>query len=97
MALKITEIFAFIGVDDNGDEGLVAWHDPKHGWMPLVGADKARLDAYRQMAEHIAFHTLQPVREVHFTSIQDLGTVTPVDHDFRITDITPDLRGVEDS
>lgn len=93
MPLKITELFAFIGLDEQGDEGLVAWHDPQYGWMPLVGADPARLESYRQMAEHVAFHTRRPVREVHFTHMEDRGAVAPRDHGAAVTDITPDLKG----
>ena len=51
---KITTIWAFIAADkDPDDEGLVAGRVGSQ-WMPLVGADMARVESLKPIARSIA-------------------------------------------
>lgn len=51
---KITSIWAYISVDPvDGDEGILAFQSG-YGTMPMIAADKRRLDQLRPMAEAIA-------------------------------------------
>ena len=72
---KITEIFAFISIEkDLDDEGIIAW---KIGdkWMPLVGADKERVDSLRQLAERTKKITGKKVTLAKFTRREDLEEI----------------------
>ncbi len=57
MPLKIERMFAFVAVDENGDEGVVAeWMptsgpDGKGSWMPYVGADLEKVGYLRVRAD----------------------------------------------
>lgn len=66
MALKITEMFAFIIKDEDGNEGITAFLN--NGMMtPMVGADMARVEDLKLIAEDIAIATGQEVKLVKFT------------------------------
>lgn len=56
MNLKIRELYAFISTDENGDEGIIGAIMPGSGgtFMPFVGADLARVESLRSIADQIA-------------------------------------------
>jgi hypothetical protein len=56
MSLKITELFAFVTLDEEGDEGLMGFHTPD-GWVPMIGADMARISDLQIMADNISRKT----------------------------------------
>ena len=72
--MKIEEMFAFVSEDETG-EGIVGYMMPDGMWMPLVGADVARVDSLRPAAEKIARDTGKPIRLIKFSNRIDLGTV----------------------
>jgi len=45
--------------------------------MPLVAADKARLDDLRPLAQQVATQTGVPVKLVRFARVADLETILP--------------------
>lgn len=48
--LRINQLFAFVVVDTDGTEGVPAFMDPSTGtWLPLMGADMARVDSLKQL------------------------------------------------
>lgn len=52
---KIDQLFAFLAVDAEGNEGVMAYFDPPNNrWMPLVGADLAKVDQIRPIVEEMA-------------------------------------------
>jgi hypothetical protein len=53
---KIEQLFAFIAHEDEDpdDEGVVGVRMGGGDWMPLVGADPARVDALRPLAKMVA-------------------------------------------
>ena len=51
--LRIDEMFAFTCIDDDGTEGIPAFNSPM-GPMPMVGADLARIESLRPIAEQLA-------------------------------------------
>jgi hypothetical protein len=55
MPKKIERLFAFVSVDDgSGDEGIIAFLDQTTGtMMPMIGADIARVDSLKPIAEQI--------------------------------------------
>ena len=65
---KITEMYAFVSEDTGPeDEGVVA---EKFGgvWMPLVGADMARVESLKPLARMVAKKTGKPLKLLRFTN-----------------------------
>lgn len=70
----INEMFAFIVTEEEGSEGIPAIQlDDK--WIPLVGADKDRVDSLRIAALRIKNLSGKRIRLVKFTQIEELGDV----------------------
>lgn len=78
---KITEMYAFI-IEDTGpdDEGVVAIASEKgdYGkiWLPLVGADMARVNSLRPLAAGIGNQIGKKVKLVHFTNREELEIIS---------------------
>lgn len=74
---KIDEIFAFISIDEGPeDEGVVGWRFGET-MMPLVGADKKRIDSLRPYAKVIAKIMGKRVVLAKFTVRQDIEVIDP--------------------
>ncbi|GAJ01744.1 unnamed protein product, partial [marine sediment metagenome] len=56
------------------DEGIVGM-GTKAGWIPLVGADMARVESLKPIARNIATQTGKKIKLLHFTHREDLGDV----------------------
>ena len=54
MNLKIDEMYAFIATEEDGQEGICAFQSQPGMWLPMVGADLARVASLRPIAEAIA-------------------------------------------
>lgn len=74
MSFRITELWAFVAVGDDDEDGVIAFLS-EAGWMPMVMADKARLDSIRWKAEEVAKTSGKTVRLVHFSNRQDVETL----------------------
>lgn len=76
---KIDELFAFIAEDASpDDEGIAAyWHAGMLAYMPLVGADRARVDALRKWAQEIATVTKKRMKLVRFSVREELEQIEP--------------------
>lgn len=73
VGFRITELYAFLAVfAGDADEGVVAWNG-----LPLVAANKVRLEQLRAQAEEIARLAGRPVRLVRFSVREDLETIAP--------------------
>jgi hypothetical protein len=70
MATKVTEMFAFIAEDEKGDEGVMAFHTPQQGWMPLVGADIERVSSLIPYAKRMSQG--KPYKILHFKLIGEV-------------------------
>lgn len=77
MPLKIDQMFAFIAVDEKGDEGVVGMRAPNGEWAPFVGADEARANSLKPYAEEIATVSGREVKLVRFTTRAEIQTITP--------------------
>jgi hypothetical protein len=71
---RIGEVHAYLVVGESGDEGIAAYHTGT-GWMPMICADKARIDSLRPMVEALARETGQAVRLVKFATRTDVETI----------------------
>lgn len=73
----IDKLSAYIAVIDSG-EGIAAFQDVMKGvWMPMVGADDARIASLRPMAQAIAKMSGQKVVLARFSEREDIDIITP--------------------
>ncbi|GAI40123.1 unnamed protein product [marine sediment metagenome] len=78
---RIEQMYAFIAEDTGpDDEGVIAIQtgpgdDGRRLWLPLVGADMARVNSLRPIAQGIGCKTGQRVTLVHFSNRQDLEVI----------------------
>ena len=72
MGFVVDEIFAFIAVDDDGDEGVMA---AKMGdtMMPLIFADLTRLPTFAPVADNIAKAAGKDYKLKHFQLLGDVS------------------------
>jgi len=54
--VKADKLFAFITVDEEGNEGVAAFYSDS-GWMPMVGRDISRVESLMKTARIIASET----------------------------------------
>ena len=75
MTKKIDKIYAWICTEPDGEQGIPAF---QHGdiCMPLIGADKERIESQRHIAEQVAADGL-PVELVCFSGREVLETINP--------------------
>lgn len=70
--LKIEKLYAWVATEPDGGEGVCAVHIPALGGMvPLVGADRERIESYRPHAEQTRKASGYPVRMVEFSTRVD--------------------------
>jgi hypothetical protein len=74
MSFKIDALWAFLAVDDDGDEGIVAWNS-RGTWFPAIGSDEARVRSMRPMVETVIGMTGKKVRLVKFRAREDLEVI----------------------
>lgn len=73
--LRIDEMYAFVAQDADG-EGLTGFQ-MGDTFMPMVAADKTRVDQLRSIAQQIARDTGQTVKLVRFSVREELETFKP--------------------
>ena len=72
---QISELFAFIAEDSGpDDEGVTAFLSGGT-WLPMIAADRARVDSLRPMAEAIAKSTGQKIHLVRFSTREVLEEI----------------------
>ena len=67
MGFKIEDIWLFVSVGHDGDEGVCAFQ-VADGWMPMVAADEKRLEQLKPIAARLAQSTGQTVQLKRFES-----------------------------
>ena len=73
---RIDEMFAFVSVDAQGNEGVCAFMAGDI-WMPLVGADMNRVAKLRECAKDIAHRSGKTLRLVRFTKREEMEVIEP--------------------
>jgi len=74
---RITEIFAFVSVGEDGDEGVCGFHSKDGVFWPMVAADVKRLKDYFPIAEEISKETGVKIEVRRFTKMETLSVITP--------------------
>lgn len=75
MAFKITEIYAFIAVGPDGDEGVCGFQSAGT-FMPMVCADQARVDSLRPVAVSLAAITGARITLAKFSVREDMEVIS---------------------
>lgn len=74
----IDRMYAFVATDEDGDEGICARFNRATGeWMPLVGADAARLESLTPIAQELADALGKPIRVLKFSTRTEVQTIQP--------------------
>lgn len=74
--LRIDEMFAFVAIDKTG-EGVMGFMGPSGQWFPMVGADMARVDQLRPMAQEIARTSGKEIKLLKFSKREELEVIKP--------------------
>jgi hypothetical protein len=75
---KITECYLFVACDTGpDDEGIAAFLAKSDMWLPMVAADKSRVDSLRGMAQRVANESGDVVRLIRFSVREELEVFEP--------------------
>lgn len=77
VGFRITELWAYLMLHGDGDEGIPAFLAPGNVMMPMVCADLERLQKVRPMAEIAARKAGKQVAIARFTQRTDAGIILP--------------------
>ena len=72
---RIEEMYAFVAEDSGPDDEGIVGMGTRAGWMPLVGADMARVESLKPIARNIAAQTGKKIKLLHFTHREELRDV----------------------
>ena len=73
---EIARVYAWIAEEPDGGEGILTMQSPSGRMIPLIGADRTRIEGYRDLAENVADHTGYPVRLKVFSGSTVIDTVS---------------------
>lgn len=73
----ITEIFAYVSIDDHGNEGVCGMNAGALGWVPMVFGNARLAEVVRPAAQMIATESGKVVRLVRFTTREELQALSP--------------------
>ncbi len=74
---KIEVMYAFVAVEKEPDDEGVAAVRFGDVWMPLVGADMARVEALKPLAQKLVNLTGKKITIIKFTNRETIETFTP--------------------
>jgi len=72
MGFVIKEMYAFVSVGEDGDEGVMGFLGPNSNWVPMVGADMTRVTDLRKIADRITKVTCMKYRIKKFAYVGDI-------------------------
>lgn len=72
---KITTLHAFIATEPDGTEGIVGALLPNGTWSPFIGADQARVESLRPVAQEIQKRAGCPMVLAKFSVREDIEEV----------------------
>ena len=72
---RIDSLYAFVAEDTGADDEGIVGAKTTEGWMPLVGADMARVESLRPLAEDIARQTGKTIRLLHFETRREVEII----------------------
>jgi hypothetical protein len=73
----MSEVYAFVTQDQEGNEGVVTIINPHGQMQPLISFDDSQLDLMKGAAQQIADETKQDIQMIKFTTREGLDTFEP--------------------
>lgn len=74
---SMSEVYAFVTQDQQGNEGVVTIINPHGQMQPLIAFDDSRLDLMKGASQQIANETKQAIQMLKFTTREELDTFEP--------------------
>jgi hypothetical protein len=75
LPFQIQALWAYIGRDADGTEGVLGTTLPSGAMIPLIGADEARIKSYRPFAIKVARASAKRIFLAHFSQRTDLEEI----------------------
>ena len=72
MAKRIERLYAWVMTEPDGGEGIPGMQHGPGVWGPMIGADRERVESYRELAREMQHRLGLPVRLVCFERRVDL-------------------------
>lgn len=66
--MKLDELWAFMSVDDDGNEGLCAFMGPDNVMIPMIAGDPERVDQLKPLAADMALKAGKKIRLARFST-----------------------------
>lgn len=77
MPETIDEMYAWVITQSDGGEGIPAAMGASGMWLPLVGADKDRMESFRNYATELATVEGRPLHLARFSAKEVIETIEP--------------------
>lgn len=74
---SMSEVYAFVTQDQEGNEGVVTIINPHGQMQPLIAFDDSQLDLMKGASQQIANETQQAIQMLKFTTREELDTFEP--------------------
>jgi hypothetical protein len=71
MGFRIEALHAWVTVGEDGDEGIIAFQSSM-GWLPMISADRIRMEQLRPIAEEQAKTLPNPIKLVRFGTREEI-------------------------
>lgn len=81
MPKRIAELWAWVAIEKDGSEGVLGAEMTIEGqrmFVPLVGADRARIESYRAYAEAIGAKSKKRIKLVRFGAATIREVIEPL-------------------
>lgn len=76
--MQITELWAIVSQNDDGVEGLCAFYsETQGGHVPMIAADRARLESLLPMAEMLVESHKRPLRLIRLHQRETVQEILP--------------------
>lgn len=72
----VDEIWAFLSVDADNNEGIIGFSTNDGRWVPMVCADRKNIDPLRPLAKEIAAAAGKTVVLAHFSQRDDVELIS---------------------
>ena len=73
--LRINQMLAFMVLDDDGTEGVCAIRTAEGYWLPLMGADMARVDSLKELVQAEPMFAGRKVTILRFGHREEVGVI----------------------
>jgi hypothetical protein len=73
----LTEMYAFVSIDGNGNEGICATSLPGLGWVPMVSGSPGSLAVFTEHAEKLSKESNTTIQMIKFSNPEVVKVFNP--------------------